>query len=382
MAEEIEIIVTATGFDKVSTGLKNTTEALKTTAAEAKKTGDALKGSMTAGSNQAGQSLQNLSRIAQDAPFGFIGIANNINPLVESFGRLRAETGSTGGAFKALLGSLSGPAGLGLAVGVVTSVVQFAQIGFDRWGASAKKAKDAVDEVKKSADEFAKSIDSARAGALSTGLALQSYVDIAKNGALPLEQRNEALKKANEILGKHGELLTLTNIATKAVTDEVILYTKALIAQAVAQKYVDDIATNFVKRTSLQKTLIAAVNDEIKKKNALDAIELQITKEKNAAIAGGQRIYQTNQSLLFKLSKASTEYNTALDLTKTTQTALTQTNKNIISSQVELTKSTFEATAAFGELGTKTKDGTKNKQNDKKAIETLNDAYKDCYYKV
>src|SRR3954467_2548818 len=28
----------------------------------------------------AGQSLTNLSRIAQDAPYGFIGIANNINP--------------------------------------------------------------------------------------------------------------------------------------------------------------------------------------------------------------------------------------------------------------------------------------------------------------
>jgi hypothetical protein len=107
MAEEIEIIVTATGFDKVTSGLKNTNDALKSTATEAKKTGDAMKTTLNAGANQAGQSITNFSRILQDAPFGFIGIANNINPLVESFGRLKAESGSTGGALKALVGGLS-----------------------------------------------------------------------------------------------------------------------------------------------------------------------------------------------------------------------------------------------------------------------------------
>jgi hypothetical protein len=145
MAEEIEIIVTATGFDKVSSGLKNTTEALKSTATEAKKTGDALKSNLNAGAAQAGQSITNLSRIAQDAPFGFIGIANNINPLVESFGRLKAETGSTGGALKALVSGLSGPAGLGLAFGVVTAAFTFAQIGFQAWSRTSKEAADSAD---------------------------------------------------------------------------------------------------------------------------------------------------------------------------------------------------------------------------------------------
>ena len=36
-------------------------------------------------SNQATNALTNLSRVAQDAPYGFIGIANNLNPLLESF---------------------------------------------------------------------------------------------------------------------------------------------------------------------------------------------------------------------------------------------------------------------------------------------------------
>jgi len=376
MAEEIEIIVTATGFDKVGTGLKNTTDALKTTATEAKKTGDALKSSLNAGSNQAGQSLQNLSRIAQDAPFGFLGIANNINPLVESFGRLKAETGSTGGALKALVSGLSGPAGLGLAFGVITAAISFAQIGLQAWGGASKKAAEQVDEAKKSAEAFAKAIDNAKAGALSSGLALQSYVDIAKNGQLPLEQRNEALKKANDILGKHGELLTLTNVSTAAATREVQLYTNALIAQAVAQKYVDNLATLLVNKTSLQTKLTGLLAEQIKLKTAQDLLEAQAVKEKNTAISGGQRIYQTNQVLLFKLKDASTAYNKSLSATSTIQSQLNQINIDITDSQNNLNKTTLQATSAFGQLGTKQKDLPAKVEKSKKALETFNDVIK------
>ena len=70
-------------------------------------------------SNRATQSLINLSRVAQDAPYGFIGIANNLNPLLESFQLLKASTGTTGGAMQALKSALIGPAGVGRAVGVV-----------------------------------------------------------------------------------------------------------------------------------------------------------------------------------------------------------------------------------------------------------------------
>ena len=67
--------------------------------------------------------LGNLSRVAQDAPYGFMGIANNLNPMLESFQRLQKESGGAGGALKAMVSGLTGPAGLGLALGVVSSMV-------------------------------------------------------------------------------------------------------------------------------------------------------------------------------------------------------------------------------------------------------------------
>jgi hypothetical protein len=67
--------------------------------------------------------LGNLSRVAQDAPYGFMGIANNLNPLLESFQRLQKESGGAGAALKAMAAGLMGPAGIGLALGVVSSLI-------------------------------------------------------------------------------------------------------------------------------------------------------------------------------------------------------------------------------------------------------------------
>lgn len=96
-------------------GLKETTKELGNVSQEATKAGAAL-GSSAKGTNQAANALTNLGRVAQDAPYGFIGIQNNLNPLLESFQRLKQETGSTKTALSALVNGLAGPAGLGIAL--------------------------------------------------------------------------------------------------------------------------------------------------------------------------------------------------------------------------------------------------------------------------
>lgn len=73
----------------------------------------------------AGTAIQNLGRVASDAPFGFIAIQNNLDPLIDSFSRLRASSGSTSGALRSLASSLAGPAGIALAFTVVSSAATF-----------------------------------------------------------------------------------------------------------------------------------------------------------------------------------------------------------------------------------------------------------------
>lgn len=114
-----------------------------------KATGEALN-KTSVNSAKATQSLTDLSRIAQDAPYGFNAIANNLNPLIESFGRLKTSTGSTGGALKALAAGLAGPAGIGIAVAVASSLM--VKFGGDLFGAS-EASKKLADEQKKLAEE-------------------------------------------------------------------------------------------------------------------------------------------------------------------------------------------------------------------------------------
>lgn len=143
-------------------------------------------------SNQASQSLINLSRVAQDAPYGFIGIANNINPLLESFQRLKGTTGSTGGALKALGKELGGTGGLGLAVGVASSLlVVFGDKLFGA-GKAAEKAKSASDALKES-------INSVFSGVAKEATEVGSFVAILKSETETRERKLSAIKELQRI---------------------------------------------------------------------------------------------------------------------------------------------------------------------------------------
>jgi hypothetical protein len=139
--------------DKFNTASKKTTVELAATAIQASKVDSSLK-KAAAGTNTAAFALTNLGRVAQDAPFGFIGIQNNLNPLLESFQRLRAESGSTGAALKALGGSLLGGAGIGLAISVVTGLLTvLTQNGFFK---STKAAEENTEAIKLSVSAYDK----------------------------------------------------------------------------------------------------------------------------------------------------------------------------------------------------------------------------------
>lgn len=83
-----------------------------------------------------GTTLTNLSRVASDAPFGFIAIQNNLEPLIQGFGSLSTQAGGTGNAIKALAGSLIGPAGLALGFSVVSALVTTAIQKYGSLGAA------------------------------------------------------------------------------------------------------------------------------------------------------------------------------------------------------------------------------------------------------
>ncbi len=258
-------------------------------------TGDALS-KTSANTNKATQSLTDLSRIAQDAPYGFIGIANNINPLVESFGRLKASTGSTGGALKSLVAGLAGPGGIGLAIGVVSSLlVTFG----DKLFGTSKKTKETADatnelalqqkilkgeilstaeaekvqtnqlqqqatQLKKlneliasSGKSYAQRRSEAQGSVQEEITLVTSLASVVQNQSLSYEQRNNALNQLKSInQGYFGDLkLEANSLAT--LTAKVQQYTNALVAQEVVKGYTKDIADLTIANNGASRSLDA-----------------------------------------------------------------------------------------------------------------------------
>lgn len=185
-----------------------------------------------AGSNQAANALTNLGRVASDAPFGFIAIQNNLDPLIQSFGYLRKETGSNAAAFKALVGSLSGAAGVGLAFSVVTSLMtaviqKYGSLGeaIDILTAESGAAAMAQKEM---GDAFAVATGKA-AGEIAE---INSLLKVARDNNLSKDAQNEAIKKLNSEYDKYLPKLSQENIDTKKVQDAVDKLTESLVRQA------------------------------------------------------------------------------------------------------------------------------------------------------
>jgi hypothetical protein len=240
MAQEtLKITITADNQQAV----KNIQETVTATT----KLGTAFK-TLPSTSNQATNALSNLSRVAQDAPYGFIGIANNLNPLLESFQRLKVEAGSTGGALKAMAGGLMGPAGIGLAVGAVSSIL----IAFGPKIADFIKG---TNKATESENKFATSLKDARAEASETGIRLQAYLTLSQDANVSEERRAEAFKAVVTELGKVNKSYasTITNVdqARKAVD----LYTQSLVNQALTTRYIDQIADKTIALSDANKKI-------------------------------------------------------------------------------------------------------------------------------
>lgn len=184
------------------------------------------------GSAQASSALTNLGRVAQDAPFGFIGIQNNIGPLIDSFGYLQKSTGSTGAALKALGSSLVGPAGIGLGIAVVTGLVTAAIQKYGSLGNAINVVFGLTSNLEQANRDLAKSFAESEGSVAGEVASVQALVNIAQNKALSDATRQQALDKLNKEYDTYLPKLTLENINTQKVTESVNKLTNSLVRQA------------------------------------------------------------------------------------------------------------------------------------------------------
>lgn len=199
MAEEGLKIKIGADVRSAVTSLNTLNTSLNKTAQTAANLGTTGMNNLTKGTSQASTALTNFGRVASDAPFGLIGIANNIEPLVQSFILLRKETGSAKGAFSALATSLTGAGGLIVGISLVTSALQFIELGFSRWGASADKAKEKTKEVKDETKDYQTILKEVTSQLSQEAANVTILVQTLKSETSTREQRNNAIKELNKI---------------------------------------------------------------------------------------------------------------------------------------------------------------------------------------
>jgi hypothetical protein len=273
---------------KLDQDLKGATNKLNQFSAQASKSGAVLGGAVANGSNSAAFALTNLGRVAQDAPFGFIGIQNNLNPLLESFQRLKAETGGTGSALKALGQSLIGPAGLGIALSVVSAGILFYQ-------QYQQRANKEVANAKKVTDEYVNSLGQVQQAQLKGAQNAQTELTTLKilynqyqNAALPLEQRKQAYQEIQKLYPAYFGNIAFEATATDKTKNAYNSLTNSILASARARAAADLIAKNSTRQLENEQKVVdltKQIQDErtkqIKLQSAVESQNLLAKQEAN-----------------------------------------------------------------------------------------------------
>lgn len=176
---------------------KNNLNSLKSTVKDAGGSFNNLK----TGAVNGGNALMQFSRIAQDAPFGIMGIGNNITATVEAFANLKNQAGSTGGALKAVGASILGSGGILLGVSLLTT-------GLTYLAQSGLSLEDVFNKLIGNTNAYGEALKSAFAEAyadkgvlnvIENVNQLKNEVELAKNGFL---SKTEVVKHYNETMGK------------------------------------------------------------------------------------------------------------------------------------------------------------------------------------
>lgn len=239
---------------EINSQIKDAKANLKTLQTTLKDTGNSFAGGFTPKVANGGNALMQFSRIAQDAPYGIIGIGNNITATAESFSYLKAQTGSTGGALKALGSSLLGTGGILLGVSLLTT-------GLTLLSQSGLTLQDVINKLTGATNEYNQALKTVNneafkapsvVEAVNNVNTLTNEIKLAKEGFL---SKDKVVEHYNETIGKTTGLVKSIEEAEKSLIASGDAYIKMTIYKAAANIAAEAAAKNLLEaeRTRVKK---------------------------------------------------------------------------------------------------------------------------------
>ena len=291
----------------------------------------------------AGGSAIAFNRIIQDAPFGIIGVGNNIQQFAEQLTALKATTGSTGAALKTFFVSLISPANLVvLAVSAITAAFTAYRLGvFD----SKEETKDLISETEQfnqSLNNVVKSlnaVDSARLQGNKS--AANELVELELLNSVLSDTSNsesERLRAYNTLLEKYPRIIKNISDEQKLVEglgQSYNLLVNAIIerakAVAVEEKIVElakerlDLLQKEQNETRFQNDLIKQRTD-LEKQQADALAKINAPETKNTERQQALRDFSDTQAALKKLAEENSLFGT---ITEKTNNALIKNDASV-----------------------------------------------------
>lgn len=212
-----------------------------------------------------GNALMQFSRIAQDAPYGIIGIGNNLTATAEAFSYLKNQTGSTGGALKALASSLMGSGGILLGVSLVTTA-------FTLFSQSGLTMKDVVGKITGEFDALGNSFktisEEAKKSAAEQISSLKGLIAIAQDETQSKKRRLEIVDQIQKQYPNYFGNLSTEKIMYGNLTGVVNELTQALVNKAIAEKFAGTTADSTVKLWQANAKLVKGKEELLKAEKA------------------------------------------------------------------------------------------------------------------
>jgi hypothetical protein len=238
------------GVNTATSQLDKLGKAAQTTAPQVQKLTQATQGYNSVGID--------FARIVQDAPFGIIGIGNNITQLAQSFQTLKNTTGSTSAALKQSFASIFS-SGNALILGIsllTTAFTILQQKGFFKSEEAAKSLNEELDDYRENLDAISQASIKGQANASKEIQNFRLLQIQAENTNIPLKTRIEAVQELQKNYPAYLGNLTQEQILNGNVGESYQLLAQNIISKAKAQAFSNAISENALKIATFENQII------------------------------------------------------------------------------------------------------------------------------
>ena len=276
------------------------------------------------------------SRIIQDAPFGIIGVANNIQNFGEQFAALGGKAATAGQKLSAFFSALITPANLAiLAVSALTAAWQAYSLGlFD--------AEKATDEVKKSIDAYRESLTESQSSQLEgiknsndEIIKLNALKDIIEDETLERSKRLKAIEQVNQISPDLFKNLSTEAILAGKVGDAYEKVTRLLIAKATAEADIQKVVS-----LNEEERLLKTNEKNIEVLNKISEIEERVNRFRKQ---GQEEVAIANENSIRYLQNQNPEVARLLEIESQRELLTKSISDNLKIALDETTKTTQQA---------------------------------------